>query len=53
MFRKAFIDVYFLGVSNRKGCVHSQPQKHFYLSFCFHFFILIGAMSEGALERLR
>jgi hypothetical protein len=25
MFRKAPIDVYLLGVSNPKGCVHSQP----------------------------
>jgi hypothetical protein len=31
MFRKAFIDAYFLGVSNPKGCVHSQPHKHSYL----------------------
>ncbi len=31
MFRKALIDVYLLGVSNPKGCVHSQPHKHFYL----------------------
>jgi hypothetical protein len=25
MFRKTLIDVYLLGVSNLKGCVHSQP----------------------------
>jgi hypothetical protein len=25
----------------------------FILSFCFHFFILIGAMNESTLERLR
>jgi hypothetical protein len=47
MFRNAFINVYLLRVSNLKGCVHSQPQIHFYLkqykelpcfslSFCFH-----------------
>jgi hypothetical protein len=64
MFRKAFIDVYLLGISNLKGCVHSQPQKHFYLkqykesprfSLCLfiftYFFILIGVMNESALER--
>jgi hypothetical protein len=66
MFKKALIDAYLLGVSNPKGCVHSQPHRHFYLkhskkplcfSFCHffysYFFILIGAMSESTLERLR
>ncbi len=31
LFGKALIDVYLLGVSNPKGCVHSQPQNHFYM----------------------
>jgi hypothetical protein len=31
MFGKAFIDVYLLGVSNPKGCVHSQTHSHFYM----------------------
>ncbi len=65
MFRKALIDVYLLGVSNPKGCVHSQPQIHFYLKqhkellcfsfylFIFTYFILIRAMSESVLKRLR
>jgi hypothetical protein len=66
VFGKALIDVYLLGVFNCKSCVHSQPQSLFYMnqykelshsSFCLFFFIfffiLIGAMSESALERLR
>jgi len=31
MFRKALIDAYLLKVFNPKDCVHSCPQKHFYL----------------------
>ncbi len=64
MFRKALIDVYLLRILNPKDYVHSQPQRHFYLkqyscvshsifSFFTQFFILIGAMSESVLERLR
>jgi len=65
MCRKALIDVYLLGVSNPKGYVHSQPQTHFKLKqykeppcfsfflFIFIYFILIRAMSESALERLK
>ncbi len=66
MFRNTLIDIYFLGVFNPKGCVHSQPHRHFYLKqykesprfslrlFIFtYFFILIGAMSESVLKRLR
>jgi hypothetical protein len=42
LFGKAFIDVYLLGISKPKGCVHSQPQNHFYMKqykkpSCFHF----------------
>jgi hypothetical protein len=64
MFGKAFIDVYLLRVSNPNGFVPSQPQSHFCMkqykepscsSFCrfifIFFFILVGAMSESALER--
>ncbi len=63
---KALIDVYILGVFNLKGCVHSQPQICFQwkqykespqLSCCLfvfaYFFILIEAMNESALEKLR
>jgi sensor domain CHASE-containing protein len=66
VFGKALINVYLLGVSNPKGCVHSQPQNHFYMkqykepshfSLCLFififFFILVGAMSESVLKRLR
>jgi hypothetical protein len=66
MFGKALIDVYLLGVCNPKGCVHSQPQSHFYLKeykeplrflFCLYlfifFFILTRVMKESALKRLR
>ncbi len=65
-FRKALIDVYLLEVYSPKGCVHFQSQRHFYskqykepLHFSFYlfiftyFFILIGAMNESVLERLR
>jgi hypothetical protein len=61
-----FIDVYLIGVSNLKGCVHSLPHNHFYLKqyeelSCFssclfifiYLFILARAMSESALKRLR
>jgi hypothetical protein len=29
VFGTTLIDAYLLGVSNLKGCVHSQPQSHF------------------------
>ncbi len=66
MFGKALIDVYRLGVSNLKTCVHSQPHSHFYLKQCkkpscfsfylfvfTYFFTLIRAMSQNTLKRLR
>jgi len=59
MFSKAPIDIHILGVSNPKGCVHSQPHSHFQLkqfkellqlSLCIfifaYFFVLIKVMSE-------
>jgi len=65
-FNEAFIDVYILEIFYPKGFVYSQPQGRYQLKqykeplnliLCLfvliYFFILLNAMSESTLEKLR
>ncbi len=65
-FSEALIDVYIVEVSNSKGRIYSQPYNSYQLKqyrissqplFCLfilvYFFILLKAISESALEKLR